>query len=183
MIPKAKASPKCKAKAIPKGKAQAKAKARPPVEPISRRRALFTEEGPTRNQRARARARSADNVRAAPSHNNPEAKAQPKAQSSQGTRRVLRPTFQSTNIPTQARALPKLKTTHPNPQTEKKGGSIKNTIEDIIETSNLPPRQQALLPKKRLTTKVARTKHGQTKKPEERNRSWNTTTSRTTLTT
>ena len=41
-----------------------------------------------------------------------------------------------------------------------KRGSVKNTIEHIIEASNLPPGQQALLPTKRLTTKVARPKQG-----------------------
>ena len=46
----------------------------------------------------------------------------------------------------------------------KKGGSISNRIEEIIEASKLPPAEQALLPKKHLTTKVARPKKGQKKK-------------------
>ena len=55
-----------------------------------------------------------------------------------------------------SRAKPKRKVTHPNPPAKddskkdkggkKKGGSVKNTIEEIIEASNLPPGQQALLP-------------------------------------
>ncbi|MFM7985301.1 MAG: hypothetical protein ACKPKO_38880, partial [Candidatus Fonsibacter sp.] len=83
--PQAKAGPKGKAKAGPqaKAKAQSKAEAQPPVETSSRRRALFTEEGPTRNQRARARARSVDNVRTAPAQYNPEAEAQPRGLSSE----------------------------------------------------------------------------------------------------
>ena len=42
----------------------------------------------------------------------------------------------------------------------KKGGSVIYRIEEIIEASNLPPREQALLPPHRLTTKVARPKKG-----------------------
>ena len=37
-------------------------------------------------------------------------------------------------------------------------------MEEIIESSKLPPAEQALLPKKRLNTKVARPKKGQKKK-------------------
>ena len=40
----------------------------------------------------------------------------------------------------------------------KKGGSVQNTIAEIIEASKLPPAEQALLPPKRLTTKVTRPK-------------------------
>ena len=47
---------------------------------------------------------------------------------------------------------------------QKKGGSGNSSIEEIIEASNLPPGQQALLPKHRLTTKVARPKKGRKKK-------------------
>ena len=47
---------------------------------------------------------------------------------------------------------------------QKKGGSVSNRIEEIIEASKLPPAEQALLPKKHLTTKVARPKKGQKKK-------------------
>ncbi|MFM7986741.1 MAG: hypothetical protein ACKPKO_46250, partial [Candidatus Fonsibacter sp.] len=61
-----------------KGKAKAKAVAQPPVDPTSRRRALSTEDGSPRNQIVRRRAKSADNVRAAPSQFNPEAEAQPR---------------------------------------------------------------------------------------------------------
>ena len=43
---------------------------------------------------------------------------------------------------------------------KKKGGSVQNTIEYMIESSKLPPAEQALLPPKRLTTKVARPKKG-----------------------
>ena len=46
----------------------------------------------------------------------------------------------------------------------RQGESVKNTIEEIIEASNLPPGQQALLPTKRLTTTVARPKKGRKKK-------------------
>ena len=46
----------------------------------------------------------------------------------------------------------------------KKGGSVMNRIEEIIEASNLPPGEQALLPPRRLTTKVARPKKGRKKK-------------------
>ena len=46
----------------------------------------------------------------------------------------------------------------------KKGGSVQNTIEEIIESSKLPPAEQSLLPPKRLTTKVARPKKGKNKK-------------------
>ena len=56
---------------------------------------------------------------------------------------------------------PRKKTTKKDKGGKKKGGSVKHTIADIIETSNLPPKQQALLPTKRLTTKVARSKEGQ----------------------
>ena len=58
----------------------------------------------------------------------------------------------------------KAKLSHPSKEQKKKGGSVKNTIEEIIEASNLPPGQQALLPKHRLTTKVARPKKGRKKK-------------------
>ena len=47
---------------------------------------------------------------------------------------------------------------------KKKGGSVQNTIEEIIESSKLPPAEQALLPPTRLTTKVARPKKGRKKK-------------------
>lgn len=43
---------------------------------------------------------------------------------------------------------------------------MKNTIEEIIEASKLPPGQQALLPKRHLTTKAARPKKGRKKKGE-----------------
>ena len=46
----------------------------------------------------------------------------------------------------------------------KKGGSVQNTIEEIIESSKLPPAEQALLPKRKLNTKVARPKKGRKKK-------------------
>ena len=49
-------------------------------------------------------------------------------------------------------------------QRKKKGGSVMNRIEEIIEASNLPPREQALLPAHRLTAKVARPKKGRKKK-------------------
>ena len=42
--------------------------------------------------------------------------------------------------------------------------SVKRTIDEIINASNLPPREQALIPKHRLTTKVARPKKGRKKK-------------------
>ena len=42
--------------------------------------------------------------------------------------------------------------------------SVKHTIDEIIKASNLPPREQALLPAHRLTTKVARPKKGRQKK-------------------
>ena len=44
-----------------------------------------------------------------------------------------------------------------------KGGSLKRTMKYIIEASNLPPGQQALLPPKRLKTTVARPKKGRKK--------------------
>ena len=47
---------------------------------------------------------------------------------------------------------------------QKKGGSVSNRIEEIIEASKLPPGEQALNPKHRLTTKVARPKKGRKKK-------------------
>ena len=46
----------------------------------------------------------------------------------------------------------------------KKGGSVSNSIEEIIEASKLPPGQQVLLPKNRLNTKAARPKKGRQKK-------------------
>ena len=42
--------------------------------------------------------------------------------------------------------------------------SVKHTTDEIIKVSNLPPREQALLPTHRLTTKVARPKKGRKKK-------------------
>ena len=42
----------------------------------------------------------------------------------------------------------------------------KHTIDEIIKASNLPPGEQALLPARRLTTKVARPKKGRKKKGE-----------------
>ena len=42
--------------------------------------------------------------------------------------------------------------------------SVKHTIDDIIKSSNLPPREQALLPAHRLTTKAARPKKCRQKK-------------------
>ena len=47
---------------------------------------------------------------------------------------------------------------------KKKGGSVQNTIEEIIESSKLPPAEQALLPKRKLNTKAARPKKGRKKK-------------------
>ena len=47
---------------------------------------------------------------------------------------------------------------------KKKGGSVQNTIEEIIESSKLPPAEQSLLPPQRLTTKVARPKKVRKKK-------------------
>ena len=41
---------------------------------------------------------------------------------------------------------------------------VKKTIEEIIESSKLPPGQQALLPKRPLNTKAARPKKGRKKK-------------------
>ena len=59
----------------------------------------------------------------------------------------------------------KARLSHPKEkEPKKKGGSVQNTIEDIVESSKLPPAEQALLPKKHLTTKVARPKKGQKKK-------------------
>ena len=66
--------------------------------------------------------------------------------------------------------IPKAKTTAKHKQKprsrspRKKGGSVSNNIKDIIEASKLPPGQQALIPKHRLTTKVARPKKGRKKK-------------------
>ncbi|MFM7981359.1 MAG: hypothetical protein ACKPKO_18790 [Candidatus Fonsibacter sp.] len=47
---------------------------------------------------------------------------------------------------------------------KKKGGSVNNTIEDIIESSKLPPAEQALPPTHKLNTKVARPKNVERKK-------------------
>jgi hypothetical protein len=47
---------------------------------------------------------------------------------------------------------------------QKRKGSVSNRIEEIIEASKLPPGEQALNPKHRLTTKVARPKKGRKKK-------------------
>ena len=44
--------------------------------------------------------------------------------------------------------------------------SVKRTIDEIIKASNLPPREQALLPAHRLTTKVAPPKKGRKKNGE-----------------
>ena len=49
---------------------------------------------------------------------------------------------------------------------DKQESSVKNTIEEIIESSKLPPGQQALLPKRHLTTKAARPKKGRKTKGE-----------------
>ena len=68
----------------------------------------------------------------------------------------------STDPAPKAKAKAKARANSKNPQ--KKGGSVKNTIEEIIAESNLPPGEQALLPKRRLTTKVARPKKGRKKK-------------------
>ena len=59
-----------------------------------------------------------------------------------------------------AKSKPKARSRSP----QKKGGSVMNRIEVIIEASNLPPGEQALLPPRRLTTKVARPKKGRKKK-------------------
>ena len=59
----------------------------------------------------------------------------------------------------------KARLSHPKEkEPKKKGGTISNRIEYIIEASKLPPAEQALLPKKHLTTKVARPKKGQKNK-------------------
>ena len=42
----------------------------------------------------------------------------------------------------------------------KKSGSVQNTIQEIIDASKLPPAEQALLPKRSLNTKAARSKKG-----------------------
>ena len=42
--------------------------------------------------------------------------------------------------------------------------SVKHSIDETITASNLPPREQALLPAHRLTTKVARPRKGGKKK-------------------
>ncbi|MFM7984174.1 MAG: hypothetical protein ACKPKO_33110, partial [Candidatus Fonsibacter sp.] len=60
-----------------------------------------------------------------------------------------------------ARAKPRSKA-----KDEKPEASVKNTIDKIIESSKLPPGQQALLPKRHLTTKAARPKKGRKKKGE-----------------
>ena len=46
----------------------------------------------------------------------------------------------------------------------KRGGSVQNTIQEILEASKLPPAEQALLPKRSLNTKAARPKKGRKKK-------------------
>ena len=59
----------------------------------------------------------------------------------------------------------KAKLSHPSKESKKKGGgSVNNSIEKIIEASNLPPREQELLPAHQLATKVARPKKGRTQK-------------------
>ena len=58
-----------------------------------------------------------------------------------------------------AKSKPKAKTKEEKPE-----ATIKHTIEEIIKASNLPLGEQALLPKKQLNTKAARTKKGQKKK-------------------
>ena len=63
---------------------------------------------------------------------------------------------------TKAKAESNPKSRSRSPQ--KKGGSVMNRIKEIIEASNLPPREQALLPAHRQTTKVARPKKGTKKK-------------------
>ena len=71
-------------------------------------------------------------------------------------------TATQTDTAPKAKATAKARTNAAKPQ--KKGGSVKNTIEETIEESHLPHGQQSLLPKRRLATKVARTKKGRKKK-------------------
>ncbi|MFM7982322.1 MAG: hypothetical protein ACKPKO_23680, partial [Candidatus Fonsibacter sp.] len=55
-----------------------------------------------------------------------------------------------------ARAKPRAKAKNDKPE-----AYVQNTIEEIIESSKLPPGQQALLPKRHLTTKAVRPNNGQ----------------------
>ncbi|MFM7982591.1 MAG: hypothetical protein ACKPKO_25040, partial [Candidatus Fonsibacter sp.] len=71
-----------------------------------------------------------------------------------------------------ARAKPRAKAKY-----EKPVASVNNTIEELIESSKLPPGQQGLLPKHHLTTKAAHPNNNKKKKCEGIDPTWNTTTS------
>ena len=152
----------------PRDRSTTRAKAKPKAR--GARRAQSTEGIPTPEEgarpkakaRAKPRARSSDNVRAPSTQYTPEDNPQ------QPSRRLRAktPAPEGYELSRDPKVPPtsKAQLSHPSKEPKKKGGSAKNTIEEIIEASNLPPGKQALLPKHRLTTKVARPKKGRKKK-------------------
>jgi hypothetical protein len=126
-----------------------------------------------RERRARARAEAKAQPKAkmqpkAKAKAKARAKAKAKAKAKRAPRRIQE--AQIVNAAPSSFVEPPPSVEPPPPPTPvkkritKKGGSISNRIEEIIEASKLPPAEQALLPKKHLTTKVARPKKGQKKK-------------------
>ncbi len=64
---------------------------------------------------------------------------------------------------------PAIESSSPGPRKKdtngrKRGGSVQNTIQEILESSKLPPAEQVPLPKRSLNTKAARPKKGKKKK-------------------